>query len=97
MIATDAHLTKAAACRLAQMAHDGLARSINPVHTVSDGDTVFALATGSSGRTPHLTVLGTLAAEVMAQAVLRAVRAARTITDAQGRVFPSAHDFPSSS
>ena len=97
VIATDARLTKAAACRLAQMAHDGLARSINPVHTVSDGDTVFALATGSSGRTPHLTVLGTLAAEVMAQAVLRAVRAARTITDAQGRVFPSAHDFPSSS
>ncbi len=97
VIATDAQLSKAAACRLAQMAHDGLARSINPVHTVSDGDTVFALATGGSGRTPHLTVLGTLAAEVMAQAVLRAVRAARTITDAQGRVFPSVHDFPSSS
>ena len=96
VIATDARLTKAQSCKLAQMAHDGLARSINPVHTVSDGDTLFTLATGGSGHTPHLTVLGTLAAEVTARAVLRAVRAARTITDAQGRVFPSAYDFPSS-
>ena len=97
VIATDARLSKAECCKLAQMAHDGLARSINPVHTASDGDTLFALATGGSGQAPHLTVLGTLAAEVTARAVLRAVQAARSLTDAQGRVFPSARDllFPS--
>ena len=44
--------TKAEATKVAQMAHDGLARSINPVHTMSDGDIVFALATGASGRAP---------------------------------------------
>ncbi len=46
VVATDAVLTKAQAHRLAQVAHDGLARAINPVHTMSDGDTVFALGTG---------------------------------------------------
>ncbi len=95
VVATDARLSKAAACKLAQMAHDGLARSINPVHTPSDGDTVFALATGSQAAARHLTVLGTLAAEVMAMAIVRAVRAAGTLTDTQGRVFPSARDLAS--
>jgi len=93
VVATDARLGKAAASRLAQMAHDGLARSIVPVHTPSDGDTVFALATGASAAAPSLTVLGTLAAEVMAMAVVRAVRAAVTLTDSDGRVFPSADDL----
>ena len=46
VVATDAVLTKVQANRLAMVAHDGLARSINPVHTMSDGDTLFALATG---------------------------------------------------
>ncbi len=50
VVATDAVLTKAEATKVAQMAHDGLARSINPVHTMGDGDVVFALATGASGR-----------------------------------------------
>src|SRR6185369_3848721 len=50
VVATDAVLTKAEANKVAQMAHDGLARSINPVHTMGDGDVVFALATGASGR-----------------------------------------------
>ena len=49
VVATDAVLTKAQANKVAQMAHDGLARSINPVHTMTDGDTLFALATGASG------------------------------------------------
>ncbi|HRI17081.1 MAG TPA: P1 family peptidase [Burkholderiaceae bacterium] len=76
VVATDAVLTKAQACKLAQMAHDGLARSINPVHTLTDGDTLFALATGACGRSANLTLLGALAADVTAQAVLRGVRQA---------------------
>jgi len=79
VVATDAVLTKSQANKIAQMAHDGLARSINPVHTQSDGDTLFALGTGESGLTVNVTVLGTLAAEVMAQAVLSAVRAAESL------------------
>lgn len=74
VIATDASLTKSQANKLATMAHDGLARSINPIHTMADGDTLFALATGASGLPGDLTVLGTLAAEVTARAVLNAVR-----------------------
>jgi L-aminopeptidase/D-esterase-like protein len=77
VIATDAILTKAQAHRLAQVAHDGLARSINPVHTLSDGDALFTLGTGQSGKTAGMMVLGTLAAEVTARAVVRAIRAAR--------------------
>jgi L-aminopeptidase/D-esterase-like protein len=56
------------------MAHDGLARCIDPVHTMTDGDTLFALATGASGRPGEMTVLGALAARVTAQAVLNAIR-----------------------
>ena len=80
VIATDAVLTKAQANRLATSGHDGLARAINPVHTMSDGDTLFALATGRvplEGEAPGMTVLGTMAAEVVARATLRAVQAAR--------------------
>lgn len=81
VVATDAALTKAQANKLASMAHDGLARSINPVHTLTDGDTLFAMATGASGRAGHLTVLGALAAEVTARAVVNAVRAASGLND----------------
>lgn len=80
VIATDAVITKAQARRLATMGHDGLARSINPVHTLSDGDTLFALATGASGKTAGMTLLGTMAAEATARAVLRAVQAAGSLT-----------------
>ena len=80
VIATDAILTKPQAGRLATVGHDGLARSINPVHTMSDGDALFALATGASGRTPAMMTLCTMAAEVCALAVVRAVRAARSVT-----------------
>ena len=82
VIATDAVLTKVQANRLAAVAHDGLARAINPVHTMSDGDTLFALATGRvplEGDAPGMTVLGTMAAEVVARATLRAVQAARSV------------------
>jgi L-aminopeptidase/D-esterase-like protein len=76
VIATDAVITKAQATRLAQMGHDGLARSINPVHTMLDGDTLFALGTGRVTTSPGMMVLGTMAAEATARAVVRAVRAA---------------------
>ncbi len=93
VVATDAVLTKAQANKLAQMAHDGLARTINPVHTMSDGDTVFALATGASGKTAHLTLLGALGAEVMATAVLRAVRAATRLSGPGLPDLPAAGDL----
>jgi len=78
-VATDAKLDKAQATKVAQMAHDGLARTINPVHTPADGDTIFALATGKSSRQPNVALIGALAAEAMAQAVVRAVKAAKGI------------------
>lgn len=79
VIATDAPITKAQASRLATMAHDGLARTINPVHTMSDGDTLFALGTGRAKKSPGMMVLGTMAAEATARAVVRAVLAAEAI------------------
>jgi L-aminopeptidase/D-esterase-like protein len=77
VVATDAVLTKVQASKVAQMAHDGLARTINPAHTAYDGDTIFALATGKSSKAVNVTLIGALAAEAIAQAVVRAVRAAR--------------------
>ncbi len=79
VVATDAKLDKAQCGKVAQMAHDGLARTINPVHTMSDGDTLFALATGASGRAGNVTLIGALAAEAMAQAVVRAIKAAQSL------------------
>ena len=92
VIATDAILTKAQAHRLAQVAHDGLARSINPVHTLSDGDALFTLGTGQAGKTAGMMVLGTLAAEVTARAVVRAIRAARSASSG-GLHWPAASDL----
>jgi L-aminopeptidase/D-esterase-like protein len=80
VIATDAVLDKAQAQRLAQVAHDGLARSINPVHTQFDGDTLFALGTGTSGRSADMLLLAALAAEATARAVVNAAHAARGLT-----------------
>jgi L-aminopeptidase/D-esterase-like protein len=93
IVATDAVLTKAQANKLAQMAHDGLARTINPVHTMTDGDTIFALATGASGRGAHLTLLGAFAAEATATAVLRAVRGATRLGGAGLPDLPAAGDL----
>ena len=73
VVATDAALDKAQCRKLASMAHDGLARCINPIHTPFDGDTLFALATGSSGQRADLTLIGTLAAEVTTRAVISAI------------------------
>ena len=93
VIATDARLDKAGANKLAQMAHDGLARAINPVHTQADGDTLFALATGGSGRSASLTLLGALAAEVTMLAVLCAVRAATSLDSPGLPRLPAAGDL----
>ena len=84
VVATDAILTKAQAHRLAIAAHDGLARSINPVHTMSDGDTLFSLGTGRAGKSLGMMVLATMAAEATARATVRAVQAARSVTTADG-------------
>ncbi len=77
VVATNAVLTKVQATRMAQLAHDGLARAIYPVHTPVDGDTVFALASGSHGGDPNLLLIGALSAEAAAEAVVRAVRMAK--------------------
>ncbi|MEE8472513.1 MAG: P1 family peptidase [Dehalococcoidia bacterium] len=74
VVATNAGLNKEGANKLCQMAQDGLARAIRPCHTMQDGDTVFALSLGEESA--DLTVLGSVAAEVVAQAVVRAVRRA---------------------
>lgn len=71
LVATNARLNKAQATKVAQMAQDGLARAIYPAHTMRDGDTVFAVATGDVD--VPVDVVGALAAQVMAEAIVRAV------------------------
>lgn len=91
VVATNAGLSKAQATKVAQMAHDGLARAISPAHTPRDGDTIFALATGQEGVEADVLEIGALAAEAVSEAILRAVRAAEGIPG-----FPSASDLTSS-
>ena len=74
VVATNARLDKAQVNKVAQMAHDGLARTIRPAHTMFDGDTIFALATGKRRADPS--IVGAFAAEVTAQAIVRAVQTA---------------------
>ena len=83
----------AQAQRLAVAAHDGLARAINPVHTQLDGDTLFTLGTGASGKQPGMLLLATMAAEATARATLRAVQAARALTTPEGLHLPCAADI----
>ncbi len=92
LIATDAKLDKAQARRLAQVGHDGLARCIQPVHTTSDGDTLFALATGCIDKEPPMTLLCVMAAEVVARATVRAVLAASTMKNGEHE-WPAASDL----
>lgn len=90
VVATDAILTKAQAQKLAQMAHDGLARAIRPAHTMFDGDTIFCLATGKrplpqapgffvGAQAPALNELGRAAADCFTRAIMRGVAAARSL------------------
>lgn len=76
LVATNARLTKAQARKVADMAHDGFARAIVPAHTMNDGDVTYAIATGSYAGEVNMTVIGALGAEMMADAILRAVREA---------------------
>jgi len=92
IVATNVALTKVQALKVAQMAHDGYARAISPVHTPADGDTIFALATGAVAgpvEDARMGMVGALAAEVMADAI---VRAATQATSAAG--IPAARDLP---
>lgn len=88
VVATNAALTKDEATKVAQMAHDGMARAIRPAHTPYDGDTIFALATGALDKRPDLLVIGALAADAMSEAIVRAVRAAKSIPG-----YPAAADL----
>jgi L-aminopeptidase/D-esterase-like protein len=74
VVATNAKLTKEEVNKVAQMAQDGIARTVRPAHTMVDGDTLFALATGDVEA--DVNVAGAYAAEVVAEAVVRAVRRA---------------------
>jgi L-aminopeptidase/D-esterase-like protein len=88
VVATNARLTKTEATKVAQMAHDGLARAIVPAHTPSDGDTIFALALGSWDGDARVSTVGALAAEVVSDAILSAVRSAESLPG-----FPAASDL----
>jgi L-aminopeptidase/D-esterase-like protein len=82
VVATTAYLNKEGANKMAQMAQDGLARTIRPAHTMFDGDTVFALATGRKPRRGDgcdPSVVGAAAVETLSRAVVRAVRAAESL------------------
>ena len=79
IVATNARLTKAQATRVALMADDGMARAINPSHTLGDGDTVFSLATGRWDGEVNVSLLGALAAEAMSEAIVRAAARADSL------------------
>ena len=88
VIATNVTLTKTQATKVAQMAQDGYARAISPVHTPADGDTIFAIATGAKTGNADVMRIGALAAEVMADAIVRAARQATAIPG-----YPAARDL----
>lgn len=88
LVATNAKLTKTQAQRMAMMADDGFARAIFPSHTMGDGDTVFALATGQWTGAVNLTQIGALAADVMARAIVRAATEATGLPN-----IPAARDL----
>ena len=85
-IITNAKFTKSQLCKIAGMTHNGFARSIRPVHTTADGDSIYALSTGDVNA--DMDLVGTVAAEVMSEAITRAVYSAKS---AYG--FPSANDI----
>lgn len=77
VVVTNAQLSKTEVSKVAQMAHNGLARTIRPVSTMFDGDTIFALSIGD--RQADVNIVGAFAAEVLAQAVVQGVRAAEPL------------------
>jgi len=87
VVATNAMLSNAQATKIAQMAQDGFARAIYPAHTMYDGDTVFALATGNVAGA-DVSTIGALAADTVSEAIVRAVNSATGIPG-----YPSARDL----
>ncbi|NYF80237.1 L-aminopeptidase/D-esterase-like protein [Granulicella arctica] len=81
VVATNAKFTKVQMTKIAQMAHDGYARAINPVHTMFDGDTIFSMSTGTSEVTADVSAIGEIAAVVMARAIVRAAMQATSIPE----------------
>ena len=79
VVATNARMSKTEVNRVALMADDGFARAINPSHTMGDGDTVFALATGRWTGDANVSVIGALAADALAEAIVRAVSKAESV------------------
>ena len=77
IIATNAKLTKPDAAKIAQMAHDGLSRTIRPIHTHFDGDTIFALSHGD--KQADVSFVGAISAEVLAEAVISGAKAAKSL------------------
>ena len=101
VVATDARITKAQAKKIAQMAHDGLARAVRPAHTMFDGDTIFCMATGQrelpylqgvlagNSQAQAVNDVGHAAAQCMARAVIHGILAAETLG-----VYPAFRDLP---
>ncbi len=81
-IAVNADFSKVESTKVAMMAHDGFARAINPIHTMTDGDTIFCLATGGVKSDPS--TVGAIAADVMAEAIVNAVKNAETAYEIPG-------------
>jgi len=80
VVATNASgFSKAQMKKIAEMAHDGMARAINPAHTMGDGDALFAISTATSSLRGNVTAIGALAAEAVAEAILRAVMKAKSV------------------
>ena len=79
LVATNARFDKTQMTKIAEMAHDGFARAINPTHTLADGDTIFALSTGTSSVTADHGAIGALAAEAVSEAILRGVMKAKSV------------------
>jgi len=88
VVATNACLTKAQATKVAGMAHDGMARAIVPSHTPSDGDTLFVLSTCERTGAANVGTIGSLAAEAVADAIISAVRTAKSLPG-----YPAAGDI----
>jgi L-aminopeptidase/D-esterase-like protein len=94
VVATNAPFNKTQMTKIAQMAHDGYARSINPVHTMGDGDTIFSMSTGTANVKADVTAIGAIAATVMARAVVRAAMQATSLIELG---LPAYRDYPSRS
>ena len=81
VVATNAPFTKTQMTKIAQMAHDGYARAVNPVHTMSDGDTIFSMSTGTANVKADVSAIGAIAAVVMSRAIVRAVMQATSLPE----------------